>query len=66
LTDEAAYLITPDQYILGRWKNFTQKKAIDLINLYLSGVVYDNTTLQKTEQEIIDEQVAEKLMRLAN
>jgi 3-(3-hydroxy-phenyl)propionate hydroxylase len=66
LSKNAAYLITPDQYILGRWKDFTTDKAIDLMNLYLSGVVYDTTTLHKTEQEIIDEQVAKKLMRLAN
>jgi 3-(3-hydroxy-phenyl)propionate hydroxylase len=66
LTWCSAYLITPDQYILGRWKDFTPEKAIDLMNLYLSGVVFDTTTLPKTEQEIIDEQVAEKLMRLAN
>jgi 3-(3-hydroxy-phenyl)propionate hydroxylase len=63
---DAAYLITPDQYILGRWKNFIPQKAIDLMNIYLSGVVYDNTTLHKTEQELIDEKVAEQLMRLAN
>jgi 3-(3-hydroxy-phenyl)propionate hydroxylase len=63
---DAAYLITPDQYILGRWKNFIPQKAIDLMNIYLSGIVYDNTTLHKTEQELIDEQVAEKLRRFKN
>lgn len=66
LTSGAAYLITPDQYILGRWKNFNPAKAIDLMNVYLSGVIYDNTTLHKTEQEVIDEEVSEKLMRFAN
>ena len=61
-----AYLFTPDQYILGRWKDFIPKKAIDLMQTYLSGATYEMDTLHKTEQEIIDEQVAEKLMRLAN
>lgn len=60
----AAYLITPDQYILGRWKNFHTTQAIDLMNLYLSGVVYDNTTLHKLEQELIDQEVFNKLKSL--
>ncbi len=34
--------------------------------LDLSGATYELDTLHKTEQEIIDEQVAEQLMRLAN
>jgi hypothetical protein len=62
----AAYLFTPDQYILGRWKDFIPKKAVDLMQTYLSGAIYEMDTLHKTEQEIIDEQVAEQLMRLAN
>lgn len=66
LTWGSAYLITPDQYILGRWKDFTPEKAIDLMNLYLSGVTYDSGTLQKTEQEIIDEQVAGQLKILGD
>ncbi|MEN9611472.1 MAG: hypothetical protein RLZZ628_2286 [Bacteroidota bacterium] len=61
LTDDAAYLITPDQYILGRWKLFSPQKAIDLMEMYLSGIVYDTNTLRKTEQEVIDEQVAERV-----
>ena len=61
-----AYLFTPDQYVLGRWKDFIPKKAVDLMQTYLSGATYEMDTLHKTEQEIIDEQVAEQLMRLAN
>ena len=36
------------------------------MKIYLLGQVFEATTLHKTEQELIDEQVAEKLMRLAN
>jgi 3-(3-hydroxy-phenyl)propionate hydroxylase len=61
LTEGAAYLITPDQYILGRWKDFDVQKALDLIKIYLSGQVFEATTLQETEQEIIDAQTAEAL-----
>lgn len=64
LSENAAYLITPDQYILGRWKPFTTDKAIDLMKNYLSGAVYDGATLQKSEQELIDEQIATKLKSL--
>jgi 3-(3-hydroxy-phenyl)propionate hydroxylase len=64
LSENAAYLITPDQYILGRWKWFTTDKAIDLMKIYLSGAVYDGATLQKSEQELIDEQIATKLKSL--
>ncbi len=66
LTERAAYLITSDQYILGRWKDFVPHKAIDLMKIYLSGQVFETTTLHKTEQELIDEQVAKTLMRLVN
>ena len=62
---DTAYLITPDQYVLGRWKDFDINKAIDLKKIYLSGAVYDNTTLQKTEQERIDEEVAKQLRSLS-
>jgi 3-(3-hydroxy-phenyl)propionate hydroxylase len=64
LSENAAYLITPDQYILGRWKPFTTDKAINLMKNYLSGAVYDGATLQKSEQELIDEQIATKLKSL--
>jgi 3-(3-hydroxy-phenyl)propionate hydroxylase len=63
---DTAYLFTPDQYILGRWKDFVANKAIDLKKIYLSGSTYEMDTLHKTEQEVIDEQIAEKLMYLAN
>jgi 3-(3-hydroxy-phenyl)propionate hydroxylase len=61
LSENAAYLITPDQFILGRWKPFTTDKALDLMKLYLSGAVSDGSTLQKSEQELIDEQIAIQL-----
>jgi 3-(3-hydroxy-phenyl)propionate hydroxylase len=60
----AAYLISPDQYILGRWKNFNNQKALNLMNSYLSGSVYDISTLHKSEQELIDQQVAYTLMNM--
>jgi 3-(3-hydroxy-phenyl)propionate hydroxylase len=66
LTEGAAYLIAPDQYILGRWKRFTTQNAIDLMKMYLSGIVYDANTLRKTEQEFIDEQVETLLKRDTN
>jgi 3-(3-hydroxy-phenyl)propionate hydroxylase len=62
----SVYLITPDQYVLGRWKNFTIDKATKLINLYLSGVIYESATLQKSEQELIDAQVTKKIKMLSS
>jgi 3-(3-hydroxy-phenyl)propionate hydroxylase len=61
---DTAYLITPDQYILGRWKDFVPHKAIDLMQIYLSGAVYDSATLQKSEQELIDEEVFKQLYHI--
>jgi hypothetical protein len=58
------YLITPDQYVLGRWEDFNPKLAIDLKKLYLSGKTFEIETLQKSEQELIDDEVAEQIMRL--
>jgi 3-(3-hydroxy-phenyl)propionate hydroxylase len=66
LTPGSAYLLTPDQYILGRWKKFSAENAIALKKTYLSGQVYEHTTLQKTEQELLDEQVAGEIMRLTD
>jgi hypothetical protein len=44
-----------------------QKKFKEYANLFqCNAVIYDNTTLHKTEQELIDEQVAEKLRCLSN
>ncbi len=59
----SAYLITPDQYILGRWKFFNLNKVIDLKKLYLSGKIAKIETLQKTAQEVIDEEVTNQIMR---
>lgn len=56
-----AYLFTPDQYILGRWRNFDLNTVLALLNAYLSGTPFEQNTLVKTEQEIIDEKVAETL-----
>jgi 3-(3-hydroxy-phenyl)propionate hydroxylase len=58
---DAAYFITPDQYILGRWKNFNPNKAIDLMNLYLSGKTFESETLQKSAQELIDDEVEKNI-----
>jgi 3-(3-hydroxy-phenyl)propionate hydroxylase len=61
LKEGAVYLITPDQYILGRWKNFEVENALDLLKNYLSGKTFEIATLQKSEQEKIDEMVTKKL-----
>ncbi|MBA4849361.1 FAD-dependent monooxygenase [Emticicia sp. BO119] len=62
LTPTSAYLITPDQYILGRWKEFTPEKAIQLKQTYLSGALDNITPPILTEQELIDEKVAKSLI----
>jgi len=61
LTSKAAYLITPDQYILGRWKNFTPDKAILLKGTYLSGTLANITPPAQSEQDVIDKEVAQLL-----
>jgi 3-(3-hydroxy-phenyl)propionate hydroxylase len=61
LVDGGAYLFTPDQYILGRWRNFRFTNALDLINSYMSGNLFEQDSLIKTEQEMIDEEIAETL-----
>ncbi len=59
------YLITPDQYILGRWKAFKVSHAIDLKKAYLSGEIAEIETLQKSAQEVIDDEVAAKIISLS-
>ncbi len=61
LLDGGAYLFTPDQYILGRWRKFEVGDVLDLIDSYLYGNLFEQESLIKTEQEIIDEEVAESL-----
>lgn len=56
------YLITPDQYVLGRWEEFKPPFAIDLVKKYLSGQIFEATTLQKSEQELIDAAVTEQIL----
>jgi 3-(3-hydroxy-phenyl)propionate hydroxylase len=59
---DQVYLITPDQYVLGRWEDFIPKFAIDLVELYLSGKTFEIETLQKSEQEIIDDDVTKEIL----
>jgi hypothetical protein len=59
--DGGAYLLTPDQYILGRWRNVNLTDVLDLIDEYLAGKVFKEESLIKTEQELIDEAVANSL-----
>jgi 3-(3-hydroxy-phenyl)propionate hydroxylase len=59
---DQVYLITPDQYVLGRWEDFIPKFAIDLVQLYLSGKTFEIETLQKSEQEIIDDDVTKEIL----
>lgn len=61
LADGGAYLFTPDQYILGRWKNVNESDVLNLIDDYLAGNVFEEESLIKTEQEVIDEAVANSL-----
>jgi len=61
LADGGAYLLTPDQYILGRWRNVNLTDVLDLIDEYLAGKVFKEESLIKTEQELIDEAVANSL-----
>lgn len=61
LTPDSAYLITPDQYVLGRWKNFSPDKAIRLREIYLSGSLTGIILPTPSEQELIDEEVAKWL-----
>jgi len=61
LLDGGAYLFTPDQYILGRWRNFRLSTVLDLINSYMTGNLFEQDSLIKTDQENIDEKIAETL-----
>lgn len=61
LVEGGGYLFTPDQYILGRWRNFEVSKVLGLLNSYLSGNLFEQNSLIKTEQEIIDEEIAESI-----
>jgi 3-(3-hydroxy-phenyl)propionate hydroxylase len=58
LAQGGTYLFTPDQYILGRWRNVNVSEVLDLIDDYLAGNVFEEESLIKTEQEVIDEAVA--------
>ena len=62
LSEGGGYLFTPDQYVLGRWRALNVNTVVDLIGTYLAGNVFEEGSLIKTEQEIIDEKVA-KLLR---
>ena len=61
LQEGGAYLFTPDQYILGRWRNMQINTVLDLVHQYLAGQVFEEESLIKTEQELIDEAVATTL-----
>ena len=61
LQEGGAYLLTPDQYILGRWRNVQLNTVLDLVHQYLAGEVFEEESLIKTEQELIDEAVATTL-----
>jgi 3-(3-hydroxy-phenyl)propionate hydroxylase len=61
LASGGAYLFTPDQYVLGRWRNVHVNDVLELTNNYLAGDVFEEESLIKTEQEMIDEAVANAL-----
>ena len=62
LTPDSAYLITPDQYILGRWKKFNPDTVIRLKEVYLSGSLIGITSPTLSEQEIIDADMARRMI----
>lgn len=61
LSSGAAYLITPDQYVLGRWKRFSLDVVLLLHDAYLSGELAANNTWEQTDQEKIDALVTQHL-----
>lgn len=61
LQEGGAFLFTPDQYILGRWRNVQLNTVLELVQKYLAGQVFEEESLIKTEQELIDEAVATTL-----
>lgn len=62
LTPGSVYLIRPDQYILGRWKSFQPDTAIHLKKVYLSGATQGIIPPKPSAQELIDEEIAKRLM----
>lgn len=62
LSPGAAYLITPDQYVLGRWKRFSLDAVLNLYQAYLSGELAAINTWEQTEQEKIDAAVTQKII----
>lgn len=62
LSPGSAYLITPDQYILGRWKRFSLDAVLDLHDVYLSGELAAINTWEQTEQEKIDAAVTQQII----
>jgi hypothetical protein len=62
LNSGGAYLFTPDQYVLGRWRNVHVNDVLELTQNYLAGDVFEEESLIKTEQEMIDEEVANALL----
>lgn len=62
LSPGSAYLITPDQYVLGRWKRFSLDAVLDLYDAYLSGELAAVNTWEQTEQEKIDAAVTQRII----
>jgi hypothetical protein len=62
LSPGAAYLITPDQYVLGRWKRFSLDVVLDLYDAYLSGELAAINTWEQTDQEKIDSAVTQRII----
>ncbi|RRA98099.1 FAD-dependent monooxygenase [Larkinella rosea] len=62
LTSSSAYLFTPDQYILGRWKDFEISKVLILIHNYKRGKFNPRSKTKRSDQELIDFKIAKKLL----
>jgi 3-(3-hydroxy-phenyl)propionate hydroxylase len=62
----SGYLLSPDLYVLGRWKSIKYKSIMALYQKYLSGEVPGLYEWEKSEQEIIDGEVAAKIKELSH
>jgi 3-(3-hydroxy-phenyl)propionate hydroxylase len=63
LYDSSFYLITPDQYILGRWKSFAIKCAANLVERYLFAGGFLPGNSPKNFGEMLDEKVYRMIIK---
>lgn len=63
LSESAFYLITPHQYVLGRWKAFTLFNAINLMKRYLENAPFLNGVIHISDQDMMDESVYKRIIK---